>query len=145
MFYFICDCISQYILLNTLLTFLCRYVSLYLYINRHIYTRTYAHTHTGACILIYTPIYTNTCSDILKRKRSNIVIRRKSRETIILPNKNNTIQILNSLNNNTKGKVPSRSNSSTKQSKEESLKLLLKQLKQEKQHPVPINQYRIWQ
>ena len=57
-------------------------------------------------------------SDILKRKRSNTVIRRKSSETYIQPNKHGNIQILKSLNiNNTKGKAPSRSNLSTKQNK----------------------------
>ena len=54
---------------------------------------------------------------------------------IIQPNKHDTIQILKSLNvNNTKGKAPSRSNSSTKQNEEESLKLRIKQLKQEAQY-----------
>ena len=66
-------------------------------------------------------------SDILKRKRSNTVIRRKCRVTNIQPNKHDTIQILKLLNtNNTNGKAPSRSNSSTKQNEEESLKLQIK-------------------
>ena len=47
-------------------------------------------------------------SDILKRKRSNTVIRRKSSETNIQPHKHDTRRILKSLNiNNTKGKAPS--------------------------------------
>ena len=39
-------------------------------------------------------------SDIIKRKRNNTVIRRKSSETNIQPKKRNTIQILKLLNNN---------------------------------------------
>ena len=51
-------------------------------------------------------------SDILKRQTNNTVIRRKSSEINIQPNKHDTIQILKSLKiNNIKGKAPSMSNS----------------------------------
>ena len=67
-------------------------------------------------------------SDILKRKRSNTVMRRKCNEVNIQVNKQDTIRILKSLNiNNTKGKVPSRL--STKRNEEELFKLQIKQLK----------------
>ena len=74
-------------------------------------------------------------SDILKRKRGNTAIRRTSSETNIQHYKHDTVQILKSLNIiNTKGKAPLRSNTSTKQNEEKSLKLQIKQLKQEEQY-----------
>ena len=73
-------------------------------------------------------------SEILTQKRSNTV-RRKSSKTNIQPNKQDIIQIFKSLSiNNTKGKVPSRSNSSTKRNEKRSLKFHIKQLKQEVQY-----------
>ena len=74
-------------------------------------------------------------SDILRRKKSNTTVTKKSSETNIQPNKPDTIQKLKALNiRKTKGKQPSRSNSSTNQTEEESLKLQVEQLKQELQH-----------
>ena len=74
-----------------------------------------------------TPLY----SDILKRKKSNANLKRKTSESNTLANKPTTVEQLKILNINNKGKSPSRSTSSTNQSQEESLKQQIKQLQQE--------------
>ena len=73
------------------------------------------------------PLY----SDILKRKKSNTNLKRKTSESNILANKPTTVEQLKTLNINNKGKSPSRSTSSTNQGQEESLKQQIKQLQQE--------------
>ena len=70
-------------------------------------------------------------SDILKRKKSNTNLKRKTNESNTLANKPTTVEQLNPLNINNKGKLPSRSTSSTNQGQEESLKQQIKQLQQE--------------
>ena len=73
------------------------------------------------------PLY----SDILKRKKSNTNLKRKTSESNTLANKPTTVEQLKTLNINNKGKSPSRSTSSTNQGQEESLKQQIKQLQQE--------------
>ena len=73
------------------------------------------------------PLY----SDILKRKKSNTNLKRKTIESNTLANKPTTVEQLKTLNINNKGKSPSRSTSSTNQGQEESLKQQIKQLQQE--------------
>ena len=73
------------------------------------------------------PLY----SHILKRKKSNTNLKRKTIESNTLANKPTTVEQLKTLNTNNKGKSPSRSTSSTNQGQEESLKQQIKQLKQE--------------
>ena len=68
------------------------------------------------------PLY----SDILKRKKSNTNLKRKTSESNTVANKPTTVEQL-------KGKSPSRSTSSTNQSQEESLKQQIKELQQEVQ------------
>ena len=73
-------------------------------------------------------------SDILKRKRSKTDIERKSSKTKISTTTQHktTIEQLKPLNiKNKKGKPPSRSNSSTNQTKEEGLKRQIKHLQEE--------------
>ena len=73
-------------------------------------------------------------SDILKRKRSKTDIERKSSKTKISTTTQHktTIEQLKALNiKNNKGKPPSRSNSSTNQSKEEGFKKQIKHLQEE--------------
>ena len=72
-------------------------------------------------------------SDLLKRKRSKADIEKKSSETIITTTQHKTtIEQLKALNiKNNKGKPPSRSNSSTNQSKEEGFKKQIKHLQEE--------------
>ena len=73
-------------------------------------------------------------SDILKRKRSKTDIERKSSKTKISTTTQHktTIEQLKALNiKNNKGKPPSRSNSSTNQSKEEVFKRRIKHLQEE--------------
>ena len=72
------------------------------------------------------PLY----SDILKRKKSNTNLKRKTSESNTLANKPATVEKLKTLNINNKGKLPSRSTSSTNQGQEESLKQQIKQLQQ---------------
>ena len=69
------------------------------------------------------PLY----SDILKRKKSNTNLKRKTSESNTLANKPNTVEQIKSLNI-TKGKSPFRSTSSTNQSQEELLKQQIRQL-----------------
>ena len=76
------------------------------------------------------PLY----SDILKRKKSNTNLKRKTRESNTLANKPTTVEILKTLNINNKGKSPSRSTSSTNQGPEESLKQQIKQRQQDVRH-----------
>ena len=76
------------------------------------------------------PLY----SDILKRKKSNTNLKRKTSESNTLANKPTTVEQLKTLNINNKGKSPSRSTSSTNQGQEESLKQQIKQLQQEVRH-----------
>ena len=64
------------------------------------------------------PLY----SDILKRKKSNTNLKRKTSKSNTLANKPTTVEQLKTLNINNKGKSPSRSTSSTNQGQEESLK-----------------------
>ena len=73
------------------------------------------------------PLY----SDILKRKKSNTNLKRRTSESNTLANKPTTVEQLKTLNRNNKGKSPSRSTSSTNQGQEESLKQQIKQLQQE--------------
>ena len=73
------------------------------------------------------PLY----SDILKRKKSNTNLKRKTSESNTLANKPTTVEQLKTLNIKNKGKSPSRSTSSTNQGQEESLKQQIKQLQQE--------------
>ena len=70
-------------------------------------------------------------SDILKRKKSNTNLKRKTSESNTLANKPTTVEQHKSLNINNKGKSPSSSTSSTNQSREESLKQQIKQLQHE--------------
>ena len=70
-------------------------------------------------------------SDILKRKKSNTNLKRKTSESNTLANKPTTVEQRKSLNINNKGKSPSSSTSSTNQSREESLKQKIKQLEHE--------------
>ena len=73
-------------------------------------------------------------SDILKRKRSKTDIERKSSKTKMSTTTQHktTIEQLKALNiKNNKGKPPSRSNSSTNQSKEEGFKRQIKHLQEE--------------
>ena len=73
-------------------------------------------------------------SDILKRKRSKTDIERKSSKTKISTTTQHktTIEQLKALNiKNNNGKPPSRSNSSTNQSKEEGFKRQIKHLQEE--------------
>ena len=70
-------------------------------------------------------------SDILKRKKSNTNLKRKTSESNTLANKPTTVEQRKSLNINNKGKSPSSSTSSTNQSREESLKQQIKQLQHE--------------
>ena len=70
-------------------------------------------------------------SDILRRKKSNTNLKRKTSESNTLANKPTTVEQLKTLNINNKGKSQSRSTSSTNQSQEESLKQQIKQLQQE--------------
>ena len=70
-------------------------------------------------------------SDILKRKKSNTNLKRKTSESNTLANKPTTVEQRKSLNINNKGKSPSSSTSSTDQSREESLKQQIKQLQHE--------------
>ena len=73
-------------------------------------------------------------SDILKRKRSKTDIERKSSKTKISTTTQHktTIEQLKALNiKNNKGKPPSRSNSSTNQSKEVGFKRQIKHLQEE--------------
>ena len=70
-------------------------------------------------------------SDILKRKKSNTNLKRKTSESNTLANKPTTVEQLKTLNINSKGKSPSRSTSSTNQGQEESLKQQIKQFQQE--------------
>ena len=73
-------------------------------------------------------------SDILKRKRSKTDIERKSSKTKISTTTQHktTIEQLKALNiKNNKGKPPSRSNSSTNQTKEEGFKRQIKHLQEE--------------
>ena len=73
------------------------------------------------------PLY----SDILKRMKSNICLKRKTTESNTIANKPTTVEQLRSLNINSKGKSPSRSTSSKNQSQEGSLKQQIKKLQQE--------------
>ena len=87
------------------------------------------------------PLY----SDILKRMKSNICLKRKTTESNTIANKPTTVEQLrslninskgkspksSSLNINSKGKSPSRSTSSKNQSQEGSLKQQIKKLQQE--------------
>ena len=73
------------------------------------------------------PLY----SGILKRKKSNTDLKRKTRESNTLANKPTTVERVKTLNINNKRKSPSRSTSSTNQGQEESLKQQIKQLQQE--------------
>ena len=73
-------------------------------------------------------------SDILKRKRSKTDIERKSSKTKISTTTQHktTIEQLKALNiKDDKGKAPSRSNSSTNQTKEEGFKRQIKHLQEE--------------
>ena len=70
------------------------------------------------------PLY----SDILKRKKGNTNLKRKTSESNTLANKPTTVEQLKTLNISNKGKSQSRSTSSTNQSQEESLKQQIKQL-----------------
>ena len=71
--------------------------------------------------------------DLLKRKRSKTDIERKSSKTKISTTTQHktTIEQLKALNMKNKGKPPSRSNSSTNQSKEEGFKRQIKHLQEE--------------
>ena len=73
------------------------------------------------------PLY----SDILKRMKSNICLKRKTTESNTIANKPTTVEQLRSLNINSKGKSPSRSTSSKNQSQEGSLKQQIKKLQHE--------------
>ena len=73
------------------------------------------------------PLY----SDILKRMKSNICLKRKTTESNTIANKPTTVEQLRSLNINSKGKSPSRSTSSKNQSQERSLKQQIKKLQHE--------------
>ena len=70
-------------------------------------------------------------SDILKHKKSNTNLKRKTSESSTLANKPTTVEQLKSLNINNKGKSSSSSTSSTNQSQEDSLKQQIKQLQHE--------------
>ena len=68
------------------------------------------------------PLY----SDILKRKKSNTNLKRKTSESNTPANKPTTVEQLERLNINSKVKKPSRSTSSSNQSQEKSLKQQIK-------------------
>ena len=73
------------------------------------------------------PLY----SDILKCKKSNTSLKRKTRESKTPGNKPTAVEKLIAFNINNKGKSPSRSTSSTNQNQEETLKQQIKQLQKE--------------